>query len=111
MSALNDLISQLQDESLRNRIQTEVDKLAKQKKFSLVFEDHIPECTPLYDIPVKRGALVELKGGNIKENYFVKLITILLRMVIRSVSIVSACPKRFVRGRRQTARNTKTICL
>ena len=68
MSALNDLISQIQDESLRNRIQTEVDKLAKQKKFGLVFENHIPECTPLYDIPVKRGALVALKDGNIKEN-------------------------------------------
>ena len=71
MATLNDLIAQIQDESLRERIQKEVNKLAKQKKFGLVFEDHIPECTPLYDIPVKRGALVALKGGNIKENYFV----------------------------------------
>ena len=75
MAAINDLIAQIQDESLRDRIQKEVDKLAKQKKFGLVFEDHIPECTPLYDIPVKRGALVALKGGNIKENYFVKSIS------------------------------------
>ena len=75
MAAINDLIAQIQDESLRDRIQKEVNKLAKQKKFGLVFEDHIPECTPLYDIPVKRGALVALKGGNIKENYFVKLIS------------------------------------
>lgn len=29
-------------------------KLAKQNKFDLVFENHIPECTPVYDIPVKR---------------------------------------------------------
>lgn len=75
MSAINDLIAQIQDESLRERIEKEVNKLAKQKKFGLVFEDHIPECTPLYDIPVKRGALVALKGGNIKENYFVKSIS------------------------------------
>lgn len=75
MAAINDLIAQIQDESLRERIQKEVNKLAKQKKFGLVFEDHIPECTPLYDIPVKRGALVALKGGNIKENYFVKSIS------------------------------------
>lgn len=75
MAAINDLIAQIQDESLRDRIQKEVNKLAKQKKFGLVFEDHIPECTPLYDIPVKRGALVALKGGNIKKNYFVKSIS------------------------------------
>ena len=44
MAAINDLIAQIQDESLRDRIQKEVNKLAKQKKFGLVFEDHIPEC-------------------------------------------------------------------
>ena len=35
MSAINDLISQIQDESLRDRIQNEVNKMAKQKKFGL----------------------------------------------------------------------------
>lgn len=38
MAAINDLISQIQDETLRNRIQEEVSKMAKQKKFGLVFE-------------------------------------------------------------------------
>lgn len=71
MAAINDLIAQIQDESLRERIQNEVNKLAKQKKFGLVFEEHLPECTPLYDIPVKRGSLVALKGGNINELYVV----------------------------------------
>ncbi len=65
MSAINDLISQIQDESLRDRIQNEVNKMAKQKKFGLVFEEHLPECTPLYDVLVKRGSLVVLKGGDI----------------------------------------------
>lgn len=41
MAAINDLISQIQDETLRNRIQEEVSKMAKQKKFGLVFEEHI----------------------------------------------------------------------
>lgn len=58
MAAINDLISQIQDESLRNRIQEEVNKLAKQKKFGLVFEEHMPESTPLYDMPIKRGCNV-----------------------------------------------------
>lgn len=58
MSAINDLINQIENEELRERIQAEVDKLAKQKKFGLAFEEHLPECTPLYDIPVRRGAKV-----------------------------------------------------
>lgn len=71
MSAINDLISQIQDESLRDRIQNEVNKMTKQKKFGLVFEEHLPECTPLYDVPVKRGSLVVLKGGDINNKYIV----------------------------------------
>ena len=71
MSAINDLISQIQDESLRDRIQNEVNKMAKQKKFGLVFEEHLPECTPLYDVLVKRGSLVVLKGGDINNKYIV----------------------------------------
>lgn len=71
MAAINDLISQIQDESLRDRIQNEVNKMAKQKKFGLVFEEHLPECTPLYDVPVKRGSLVVLKGGDINNKYIV----------------------------------------
>lgn len=71
MSAINDLISQIQDESLRDRIQSEVNKMSKQKKFGLVFEEHLPECTPLYDVPVKRGSLAVLKGGDINNKYIV----------------------------------------
>lgn len=58
MAAINDLISQIQDETLRNRIQEEVSKMTKQKKFGLVFEEHMPESTPLYDMPIKRGCNV-----------------------------------------------------
>jgi len=74
MAAINDLIAQIQDETLRDRIQKEVDRMAKQKKFGLVFEEHLPECTPLYDIPVKKGALVMVRGGDIKELYYVRSI-------------------------------------
>ena len=56
MSVLDDLISQISDKTLKGHIAAEVDKLAKQKKFGLIFEEHLPECTPLYDIPnVKKG--------------------------------------------------------
>lgn len=63
MAALNDLINQITDTELRNRIQREVDKLAKQKKFGLVFEEYLPECTPLYDMPFKVGCQVMLRDS------------------------------------------------
>lgn len=69
MAAINDLIAQIENPELRARIQVEVDRMNKQKKFGLVFEEHLPECTPLYDIPVKRGALIALKTGKVNEVY------------------------------------------
>lgn len=69
MAAINDLIAQIENSELRARIQAEVDRINKQKKFGLVFEEHLPECTPLYDIPVKKGALVALKTGKVSDVY------------------------------------------
>ncbi len=69
MAAINDLVRQITDPDLRNRIQKEVDKLAKQKKFGLVFEEHLPECTPLYDIPVRQGVKAALKDGDVSNFY------------------------------------------
>lgn len=71
MAAINELISQIENAELRERIQKEVDRLAKQKKFGLVFEEHLPECTPLWDIPVKVGAKVALKAGQVSDYYTV----------------------------------------
>ena len=53
MALLQDLIRQIEDPVLRDRITAETDKLLKQKKFGLVFEEHLPECTPLYEVPVR----------------------------------------------------------
>jgi adenine-specific DNA-methyltransferase len=69
MAAINDLIRQITDPDLRDRIQKEVNKLNKQKKFGLVFEEHLPECTPLYDIPVRRGVKASLKTGDVSDFY------------------------------------------
>ena len=58
MATIHELIEKIDNPELRERIAAEVDKLTKQKKFGLVFEEHLPECTPLYDIPVRKGAKV-----------------------------------------------------
>lgn len=71
MAAINDLLRQIPDTSLRDRLEQEFARLSKNKKFGLVFEEHIPECTPLYDVPVKRGSTVALKTGHINDLYTV----------------------------------------
>lgn len=71
MAAINDLIAQIENAELRERIAREVERMSKQKKYGLVFEEHLPECTPLYDIPVKAGSHAALKNGNMNNIYSV----------------------------------------
>lgn len=74
MALLQDLIKQIDDPDLRDRILREVDKMSKQKKFGLVFEEHLPECTPLYDVKIKKGSKVSLKAGKVDDIYIVRSI-------------------------------------
>ena len=69
MAALTDLINQVEDKALRERLMQEAARLTKQKKFGLVFEEHIPECTPLYGITIKCGSTVSKKTGVINDVY------------------------------------------
>ena len=71
MAILDELVTQIENPDLRTRIAAEVEKLAKQKKFGLVFEEHLPECTPLWNIPVKKGSKVALKAGQVSDFYTV----------------------------------------
>ena len=71
MALLQDLIQQIDDPTLRDKILQETDKLMKQKKFGLVFEEHLPECTPLYDVPIRVGSKVALKTGYVSDIYTV----------------------------------------
>ena len=71
MALLQDLIQQIDDPILRERILQETDKLIEQKKFGLVFEEHLPECTPLYSMPIRVGSKVALKTGYVSDIYTV----------------------------------------
>ena len=74
MAAIQDLLRQIADTTLRERLAAEIDRSNKNKKFGLVFEEHVPECTPLYGIPIKRGATVAPKIGKVKDVFTVKRI-------------------------------------
>ncbi len=69
MAAINDLVRQIENPELRQRIQQEVAKMSKQKKFGLVFEEHLPENTPLYELPNQSGIRVSKRDGDIRDNY------------------------------------------
>lgn len=71
MAELHDLIEKIENPELRAQIQAAADRLTKQKKFGLVFEEHLPECTPLYDIPVRKGLKVSVRSGKANETYTV----------------------------------------
>lgn len=73
MAAINDLIAQITDEGLRKRLEQEVNKLSKQKKFGLVFESHLPEVTPFYDMPIKAGCKVILRDRREDKNIYIVL--------------------------------------
>ena len=63
MAAIDDLIAQIEDEALRNRLREEVKRLTKEKKFGLVFEEHLPELTPVYSAVIRQGSLVARRDG------------------------------------------------
>jgi adenine-specific DNA-methyltransferase len=74
MSAIHDLIAQVNDPRLRHRLATEWANAAKQKKFGLVFEDHLPELLPLHGAKPRKDDLVCRKNGPLKDVWQVKSI-------------------------------------
>ncbi|TFI42127.1 site-specific DNA-methyltransferase [Diaphorobacter sp. DS2] len=58
MSAIDTLIAQISDPRLRERLAAEWDNAKKEKKFGLVFEDHLPELLPLHGAKPRKGDLV-----------------------------------------------------
>ncbi len=67
MAAIDDLIAQIEDKALRERLRTETDRITKEKKFGLVFEDHLPELTPVYSAMVKKNSKVALQDGKLSD--------------------------------------------
>ncbi|MBB2777963.1 UNVERIFIED_ORG: adenine-specific DNA-methyltransferase [Comamonas terrigena] len=67
MSAIHDLIAQISDHRLRERLAAEWANAAQEKKFGLVFEDHLPELLPLHGAKPRKGDLVCRRQGTLKD--------------------------------------------
>jgi adenine-specific DNA-methyltransferase len=63
LAAIDDLIAQIDDTALRVRLKDEADRLRREQKFGLVFEEHLPELTPVYSAPLRAGSLVAKRGA------------------------------------------------
>lgn len=74
MAKIEELITDIPDARLRDEIAREVAALKKQKKFGLVFEEHIPEQVLVPGFPVKDGSRVVKRSGNNKEVFLVETV-------------------------------------
>ncbi|CZG55093.1 Adenine specific DNA methylase Mod [Legionella pneumophila] len=72
MAAIHDLILQISDSRVRERLCYEWAIACKEKKFGLVFEQHLPELLPLYNAKPQKGDLVSLLNDSLKNIWRVK---------------------------------------
>ena len=71
MAELHELIEKIENPELRAQIAEAAKRALQHKQFGLVFEEHLPECTPLYDIPVRKGLKVSVRNGKANETFTV----------------------------------------
>ena len=71
MAAIDDLIDQIEDKALRERLRIETNRITKEKRFGLVFEEHLPELTPIYSAKVRKHSKVALRKGPLTDLWHV----------------------------------------
>lgn len=62
MAKIHDLLEKISDPALKEALVSEVAKLSKQKKFGLVFEEHLPEACPMPGVPIRVGMTVATRA-------------------------------------------------
>lgn len=72
MAAIHDLIAQIGEPRLRERLAAEWARATRERKFGLVFEDHLPELLPLPNARPRKGDLVAPRGGSLKDLWRVR---------------------------------------
>lgn len=75
MARIDDLVAQIQDATLRQRIATALADMKRRQRFGLVYEDHVPETTALLHFPVQRGATVQRRSDAQGKLYQVTSVT------------------------------------
>lgn len=74
-NVLDQLISRVDDDTLRARLAHEVDLLRGSRRFGLVFDRHLPESVRLPDHPIRKGIRVALRDESSTETWVVDRFT------------------------------------
>lgn len=74
-NVLDQLVSRIDDETLRARLSQEVDLLRGSRRFGLVFDRHLPESVRLPDHPIRKGIRVALRDESASETWVVDRFT------------------------------------
>ena len=69
MAKIDFLLDRISNPELRAQLQREFMQLQRQKKFGLIFEEHLPEATILYEVEIRRGQKVTLKADPLKKRF------------------------------------------
>ena len=69
MATIDNLINKISNPELRSKLLQELSRLQQEKQFGLVFEEHLPDATLLYEVEVRRGQKVTLKDKPLKEKF------------------------------------------
>lgn len=63
MARLDDLVDQIADPALHGEIKGALAAFKRRQRFGLVFEEHIPETTSLFGLPIYPGCLVQRRDA------------------------------------------------
>ncbi|MBR7194659.1 site-specific DNA-methyltransferase [Gordonia sp. SCSIO 19800] len=74
-NVLDQLISRVEDETLRARLAHEVELLRGSRRFGLVFDRHLPESVRLPDHPIRKGIRVALRDESSIDAWIVECFT------------------------------------
>jgi len=68
---LQELLNEIRDPRLKERLSAAVGELRKTKKFGLVFEEHLPELLPIYSAKVRTQARVARRDGKLTDTFII----------------------------------------
>lgn len=69
MATIDHLLDRITNPELRFKLQSEIARLQNDKQFGLIFEEHFPDATLLYEVEVRRGQKVTIKDEPLKEKF------------------------------------------
>ena len=62
MARIDDLVAQIADKALKQRLESALADMRRRQRFGLVYEEHLPETTALLHFPVQVGATVQRRS-------------------------------------------------